>query len=248
VLVVDHDAFDHIKARAVQCLEMSRCVRDILPTCWNSLPDSTTRLAGVEPFLVPFVTGRFRMSYLPAEVTGDRVERIEEAVERLSRELARSRSSNRIWRIATALTALAAAALAFLTATGYLTPSLFFNAEEKRGVSSSGFTLLNRQSQKTVILDNDKFGTPNMAFIDSKGNYRIDLKVDDGAVAALNFYDARGRRGRFSVANDDEAVLEITGAEGKGGLAVRVGSDGSPRLKLTDATGKTLFEVPPAGP
>ncbi len=188
------------------------------------------------------------MSYSPTEVTPDRVDRLEEIVERLSRELDRSRFANRVWRIATAVIASGAVALAVLPATGYLKLPSLFDAEEKNGVSSTGFTLFNKRSQKTVILDNDKYGTPNLAFIDAHGNYRIDLKVDDGGVAALNFYDAQGKRARFSVANKAEAVLEVTGAEGKGGLVVRVGADGSPRLKLSDAVGKTLFEAPSASP
>jgi len=188
------------------------------------------------------------MSYSPAEATGDRVDRLEATVEKLARELDRSRSANLVWRIATALTALTAVALAVLPATGFLKLPALFDAEEKGGVSSPGFTLLNRQSRKTVILDNDKYGAPNMAFIDSQGNYRLDLKVDDGSVAALDFFDARGKRGRFSVANNADAILEVTGAEGKGGLVVRVGADGSPRLKLLDAAGKTLFEAPSATP
>jgi hypothetical protein len=182
------------------------------------------------------------------ETTADRVDRLEEVVERLSRQLERSRSANLFWRVATALIALAAVALVVLPETGYLKIPPLVDAAREGGVSSTGFTLFNRRAQKTVILDNDKFGTPNLAFIDSKGNYRADFKVDNDGVAALHFYDAHGKRGRLSVANDAEAVLELTGADGKGGVVVRVDSDGSPRLMLTDATGKTLFQAPSPNP
>jgi hypothetical protein len=188
------------------------------------------------------------MSYSPPEATADRVDRIEATVEKLSRELERSRSANVVWRVATALGALTAIALAVLPATGLFKLPVVFDAEDKGAVSSPGFTLLNRESRKTVILDNDKYGTPNLAFIDPQGNYRMDLKVDHGSVAALNFYDSRGKRGRFSVANNSDAILEVTGAEGKGGVVIRVGADGASQFKLLDASGKTLFEAPSAAP
>ena len=42
------------------------------------------------------------------------------------------------------------------------------------------------------------------------------------------------------------AVLNLVGQGQKGGIAMSVAPDGTPRLKMTDKAGKVLFEVPAA--
>ena len=45
---------------------------------------------------------------------------------------------------------------------------------------------------------------------------------------------------------DGAAVLNLVGEGQKGGIAMAVAPDGTPSLKMTDKSGKVLFQVPAA--
>ena len=115
-----------------------------------------------------------------------------------------------------------------------------------RSVEAKEFGFYNRFGTRVVLEADDKFGLPQLIFMDLYKNYRLGIKVwpEGDGTPGMVFYDQTGMRGNFRMEGDGSSVLNLVGEEKKGGIALAVAKDGTPSLKLTDKTGKVLFQVP----
>jgi hypothetical protein len=120
-----------------------------------------------------------------------------------------------------------------------------------RRVEAKEFGFYNRFDTRVVLEADDKWGLPQLIFMDLKKNYRMGIKVwpegDDGTPGMV-FYDHSGSRGNFRMEGDGSSVLNLVGENKKGGIAMAVAKDGTPSLKVSDKTGKVLFQVPAEAP
>lgn len=119
-----------------------------------------------------------------------------------------------------------------------------------KSIKAREIGLVNRKGDRLVLADDDKFGNPNLIFMDLQKNYRMGIKVwpEGNGTPGMVFYDHSGTRGTFRMMEDGAAVLNLMGEGGKGGISLSVAPDSTPSLKLTDKAGKVLFEVPTPAP
>ena len=63
-----------------------------------------------------------------------------------------------------------------------------------------------------LLADCDKFGYPNLIFMDLKKNYRMGVKVwPEGGSPGLVFYDGSGIRGNLRMDEKRGSVLNLRG-------------------------------------
>ncbi len=115
-------------------------------------------------------------------------------------------------------------------------------------VEAREFGFYNRFGTRVVLEADDKWGLPQLIFMDLKKEYRLGIKVwpEGDGTPGMVFYDKSGMRGNFRMDGDGSAVINLVGEHQKGGIAMAVTPDGTPSLKLTDKAGKVLFQVPAA--
>ena len=106
--------------------------------------------------------------------------------------------------------------------------------------------LYNEKDTRVLFFDDDKFGMPQLIFLDAKKRLRVRLKVfpDGDGSGGLAFYDESGWRGVFRMEGDETATLKLVGKKQKGGIDLTVAPDGTPSLKLTDKDGKVIWQAP----
>jgi hypothetical protein len=186
------------------------------------------------------------MSKFSEEVDSDRLARLEKEVERLSglvRKLGRTVQSL-TWLVIGG-PVLCAAALVTLHEMG------MFKLDGLTGgvsqtVESREFGLYNRAGDRVMLCDYDKFGYPNLVFMDLQKAYRMGVKVwpEGGGTPGLVFYDKTGIRGNLRMDENNGSVLNLMGAGKKGKITLAVSDEGNPSLVIIDKTGKVIFEVP----
>jgi hypothetical protein len=117
-----------------------------------------------------------------------------------------------------------------------------------RKVEAREFGFYNRFDTRVVLEADDKFGLPQLIFMDLKKRYRMGIKVwpEGDGTPGMVFYDQSGMRGNFRMDGDGAAVLNLVGEGQKGGIAMTVAPDGTPSLKMTDKAGKVMFQAPAA--
>jgi hypothetical protein len=113
-------------------------------------------------------------------------------------------------------------------------------------VEAREFGLYNRFGTRVAFDTDDRFGQPRFTFLDDKKGLRMRLMVlpDGGGNGALALYDQTGWRGMFRMEQDSSSSLKLVGEGQKGGIDMTVDRDGTPGLKLTDKSGKVLWEAP----
>ena len=113
-------------------------------------------------------------------------------------------------------------------------------------VEAKDIGFYNEKDTRVIFFDNDKFGMPQIIFLDAQKRLRMRLKVfpDGDGSGGLAFYDATGWRGVLRMEGDETSVLKLVGKKQKGGIAMAVTPDGTPSLKMTDKDGKVLWEAP----
>jgi hypothetical protein len=186
------------------------------------------------------------MSSFAREEEDDRLARLEQEVERLS---ARVRKSGQTVQSLTWLViggaVLCAAGLIALHEMGMLKLEGITGAVSKT-VESREFGLYNRDGNRVMLCDYDKFGYPNLVFMDLEKHYRMGVKVwpEGGGTPGLVFYDSTGIRGNLRMDENNGSVLNLMGADKKGKITLAVSKDGDPTVVVTDKSGKVIFEVP----
>jgi hypothetical protein len=120
----------------------------------------------------------------------------------------------------------------------------------RKKVEANEFGMYSRQGPRVLIADDDKFGYPNLIFLDTHKNYRMAVKVwpEGDGTPGLVFYDSSGIRGNLRLEADGNSVLNLLGQGGKGGIALSVKPDGTPSLKMTGKDGELILELPGAKP
>ena len=113
-------------------------------------------------------------------------------------------------------------------------------------VEANEFGLYNRFGTRVVFDADDRFGQPRVTFLDDTKRLRMRLLVfpDGGGTGGLASYDHTGWRGVFRMDGDMGSALRLKGEGQKGGIDMTVDRNGTPSLKLTDKTGKVLWEAP----
>ncbi len=113
-------------------------------------------------------------------------------------------------------------------------------------VEAKEFGLYNRFGTRVVFDSDDRFGQPRVTFLDAEKRLRMRLLVfpDGEGTGGMALYDDRVWRGVFRMDADMATVLSLRGEDQKGGIDMKVSRDGTPSLRLTDKTGKVLWEAP----
>jgi hypothetical protein len=185
------------------------------------------------------------MSDPTLDAPADRLERLERETERLA---ARLKSANAQISFLQLVVLVGATALIgggyYLITEGKLQVEGFSPVANR--VESKDFGFYNTKNERVIFFDDDKFGMPQIIFLDAQKRLRMRLKVfpDGDGSGGLAFYDATGWRGVFRMEGDETSVLNLVGKKQKGGIAMAVTPDGTPSLKLTDKDGKVLWEAP----
>ncbi len=184
--------------------------------------------------------------------TPDRMEQLEREVARLSAALEASKKSfrSRWWAsFIAAVFVIAGAVVAHET--GSITISGLAPSVAKR-LEAKEFGLYNRKDLRVLLGTLDKWGLPNLIFMDLEKQYRMGLKVwpEGGGTPGMVFYDKSGIRGNFRIEEDGSTVLNLLsqgkpgGQGGKGGIRMAVNADGDPSLEITDRDGKVVTRLP----
>jgi hypothetical protein len=189
------------------------------------------------------------MSQPPLNAPAEKLEHLEREADRLAAAVKQATRQIGIlqWSFA-GLVLIVAGAIVGLYQAGFLqiagiSPSVVRRVEAKE------FGFYNRFDTRVILEADDKWGLPQLIFMDLKKNYRMGIKVwpegGDGTPGMV-FYDHTGMRGNFRMDENGASVLNLVGEKQKGSIALAVAKDGTPSLKVTDPTGKVLLQVPAA--
>ncbi len=174
----------------------------------------------------------------------DRLEYLEEETKRLSSAL--KSASSQISFLQVAVLTLFGGILGggyYLTNSGKLRIE-GLSPPVAKTVESKEFGFYNRFNNRVMFDSDDKFGEPQIIFLDDRKELAMRAKVwPERGGAGLAYYDVQGWRGVFRL-DGENAVLRLRGEGQKGGIDMSVAPDGTPSLKLTDKSGKLLWEAP----
>jgi hypothetical protein len=193
----------------------------------------------------PLIRGTL-MSNPTVEAPSDKLQRLEQDTERLA---ARLKQVNRQISFLQLALLFGAASLIgggyYLITTGKLQVEGLSSAVANR-VETKDFGFYNQKDTRVIFFDDDKFGMPQIIFLDAKKRLRMRLKVfpDGDGSGGLAFYDSTGWRGLLRLDGEETSVLNLVGKGQKGGIAMAVAPDGTPSLKMTDKDGKVLWQAP----
>ena len=127
----------------------------------------------------------------------DRLDRLTDEAEQLAKRLEQVSSQLRILQALFVVTVLGLVGGGYaLISTGVL--SIGGGGEMvAKTIRSNEFGLINRAGDRLLLADNDKFGLPNLIFMDGNKNYRMGIKVwpDGNGTPGMVFYDQTGTRG-----------------------------------------------------
>jgi hypothetical protein len=87
-----------------------------------------------------------------------------------------------------------------------------------RRVEAKEFGFYNRFGTRVVLEADDKWGLPQLIFMDLKKEYRLGIKVwpEGDGTPGMVFYDKSGMRGNFRMEEDGSAVINLVGQNQKG--------------------------------
>jgi hypothetical protein len=171
---------------------------------------------------------------------------LEREVQRLAKEAERaSRESQNLKWLLIGLMLLGGGAAAVFSQSGLLSLEAFSPGIAKT-LQAKEFGLFNRDGNRVLLTDCDKFGYPNAIFMDLNKNYRMAVKVwpEGGGTPGLVFYDGSGIRGHLRLDENGSSVLRLNGEGQRGGITLRVTAEGDPSLILTDKVGNVIHAIP----
>jgi hypothetical protein len=186
------------------------------------------------------------MSQSSAVASTDRLGLLEEEVKRHAALLKTANNHISVLQMVLLLAAMGLGGGAYyLITTGKLRVE-GFSPPVASTVEAKEFGLYNRFGTRVVFDGDDRFGQPRVTFLDDQKRLQMRLMVlpDGGGTGAVAVYDHTGWRGMFRMEADKSSSLKLVGEGLKGGIAMTVDRDGQPSLKLTDKTGKVLWEAP----
>ena len=186
------------------------------------------------------------MSNPSVDAPADRLERLEQETRSLAARL--KQANSQIGFLQLALLIGAAALIGggyYLITTGKLQIE-GLSSEVANRVEAKDIGFYNQKGTRVIFFDDDKFGMPQIIFLDAKKRLRMRLLVfpDGEGSGGLAFYDSTGWRGVLRMEGDETSVLNLVGKGQKGGIAMAVAPDGTPSLKMTDKDGKILWQAP----
>ena len=119
-------------------------------------------------------------------------------------------------------------------------------------IEAKEYGLYNRKDLRVLLGTLDKWGLPNLIFMDLEKQYRMGLKVwpEGGGTPGMVFYDKSGIRGNFRIEEDGSTVLNLLsqgkpgGNGGKGAIRLSVSADGDPAIEMTDREGTVVGRLP----
>jgi hypothetical protein len=176
----------------------------------------------------------------------DRLKRLELEVERLSGLVKRARNEVRALQwLLVGVSVLATGAMVVMHDAGLLSVRGLTSSVAKT-LETKEFGLYNRDGNRVLLADYDKFGYPNLVFMNLQKHYKMGIKVwpEGGGTPGLVFYDGTGIRGNLRMDDDNASVLNLMGSDKKGKITLAVSKDGDPSLVVKDKEGKVIFEVP----
>jgi hypothetical protein len=186
------------------------------------------------------------MSQSPVVESADRIGHLEEEIKRLAVMLKTANSQISFLQMILLLAAMGLFGGGYyVITTGKLRVEGFSPAVAST-VEAKEFGLYNRFGTRVVFDGDDRFGQPRVTFLDDKKRLRMRLLVypDGDGTGGVALYDHTGWRGVFRMDGDMASVVSLKGEGQKGGIDMIVDRDGTPSLKLTDKTGKVLWEAP----
>jgi hypothetical protein len=186
------------------------------------------------------------MSDPAAEDSTERLARLEEETKHLTARL--KQASAQISFLQVALLLGAACVFGggyYLATTGKLRIDGLSPAVADR-VDAKDFGFYNQKDTRVIFFDDDKFGMPQIIFLDAQKRLRMRLKVfpDGDGSGGVAFYDETGWRGVFRMEGDETSAFKLVGKKQKGGIDMAVAPDGTPSLKMTNKDGKVLWQAP----
>jgi hypothetical protein len=192
------------------------------------------------------------MSATPTNDPVARLERLEREAADLKERLKRTTSAVSLlqWMIVIVVAA-AVGVPTYYVQTGKVRPQILLEKSVSTSLDAQEIGLHNRDGKRVMFADYDKFGQPYVLFFDGGLALKMGLYINNGR-PEVNLYDNKGTRASLHVAQDGQARLELigqkdpSGLKNKGGVVLSTAQDGTPRLRMTDASGKVLFEAPPA--
>jgi hypothetical protein len=190
------------------------------------------------------------MSQSPVLESSERFERLEQEMRLLATKLKQASFQISMLQLALLVATAALVGGGYYLVTGGKLRIEGMSPEVADKVNTKDFGFFNKDGTRVMFDFADKFGQPQIILLDANKGLRAKLMVfpnpDGSGSGGLAFYDSRGWRGVFRLDADDNSVLNLVGKDQKGGIAMKVAPDGTPSLKMTDKTGKVLFQVPKA--
>ena len=186
------------------------------------------------------------MSQSPSVESADRLDRLEQETKRLASLLKTANQQISFLQMAVLLiTAAVVGGGYYATTTGKLRIEGLSPAVAKT-VEAKEFGLYNRFGTRVVFDTDDKFGQPRVTFLDEKKRLRMRLLVfpDGGEQGASRYMTTLAGVACFAWMATWVRRLRLKGEGQKGGIDMTVDRDGVPSLKLTDKSGKVLWEAP----
>jgi hypothetical protein len=177
-----------------------------------------------------------------------RIERLEREAADLKERL--KRTSGEVHLLQWMLVVVVAAAVGvpvYYIQNGKINTSVLLDKGVSKSLEAEEFGLHNRKDQRVMYADYDKLGMPYLRFFDDHLNLKMALYMTDG-LPEVTLYNGREERASFHLKGNGEAVLELHGDRKKGGVVLSTAGDGTPKLRMTDASGKVVFEAPTPGP
>jgi hypothetical protein len=186
------------------------------------------------------------MSQSPVLESNERLERLEQETQHLAARLKQASVQISILQMVLlfSITALVGGGYYLITTGKLRIDGISPGVAQK--VETKDFGFYNRFGTRVMFEADNKFGQPQIVFLDANKRLRMRLMVfpDGDGTGGVVVYDSRSWRGVLRMDGDDNSVLNLVGKDMKGGISMRVTPDGTPSLKMTDKTGKVLFEAP----
>jgi hypothetical protein len=186
------------------------------------------------------------MSQSPVLESKERLERLEQETQHLAARLKQASTQISILQLAVLLSLIALIGGGYyLITTGRLRID-GVSPDVAQKVETKDFGFYNRFGTRVMFEADNKFGMPQMVFLDANKRLRMRLMVfpDADGTGGVVVYDDRSWRGVLRMDGNDNSVLNLVGKDMKGGISMMVAPDGTPSLKMTDKAGNVLFQAP----